>query len=457
MSVSFEEKNSMPELDKAPVDVARSSNSNGEKEIDNKMKEIALELFQNEVGNMSGIAYYQKFLFSAVTTIIQLPLTVPMAIYESCCSAKKQIALKLVAPKCSFWKPRNLSIETAFPKMWKNSLKAIEEHKATEKVAEPLVVESIYASLQEAYSSDTSASPVNFKCSVDENISLRKKMQDAHFYMETEDSIIAAIFDGHGTDGEHVAKFAAKQCHAQLSALLAENRRKFINTIHSIFEKTIDQIHEEVKKNSKWDDQGCTALVCFIDKKTRLLYTATLGDSEATSYVKVAGKMKALPHSVVRCWGSQKDALRAAVGQDDPQIAKEWPVDKYPKELRWDGINVSRSIGDVGRKGERGESIVIQKPKITIGRLQKDSVLVLACDGLKDYISENVSISENVIIEQIGKHQVSQDKGKNLANRLVTASYNKQVQDRQEMREELPRDQWYDASDNITVIAIEII
>ena len=109
----------------------------------------------------------------------------------------------------------------------------------------------------------------------------------------------------------------------------------------------------------------------------------------------------------------------------------DWPNALNPKHCRYPGpgqygLNVSRSIGDYNYTGSEEVPGLIHKPKITVNQIQAGDTLILACDGLKDYVPEN-EIVENL--------QGERDPSAKLANYAV---YNNC------------------AYDNVTVLAVNI-
>lgn len=273
--------------------------------------------------------------------------------------------------------------------MWKNSKKAIEEHDKKKSDA--------YASLHEALPSidaifnNTPTSSLTFKYSVAEAQGPRPKMEDAHFFQETDQGIIMGVLDGHG--GAEVAHYASTEFQERFFAILKQTNRN----VHQTFEILIDEIHKEIVRKPEWNNIGTTVVISFIDKQTHQIYTATLGDSEANIYRSINEQLKSIPLSCVRDWSSKSDARRASVALEDPKIAIDWPNSLNPKYLRYPspyyGINVSRSIGDVSLTGTVEKPGVIHKPKITVSQLKLGDILILGCDGLKDYVSENEIIS----------------------------------------------------------------
>lgn len=74
-------------------------------------------------------------------------------------------------------------------------------------------------------------------------------------------------------------------------------------------------------------------------------------------------------------------------------------------------LNVSRAIGD------KNYPAVSQKPKVTCCQLHPGDVLVLGCDGLKDFVSEEM------ICQMVRDHRGAEE---DLAKELITASVRRQ-------------------------------
>lgn len=213
---------------------------------------------------------------------------------------------------------------------------------------------------------------------------------------------------------------------------MTDELKKSQGNVHQAFEASLNNIQKEIiDLNLK---SGSTAVICFINKKSNLGYTSTLGDSEANIYRKIEGQLKSIPLSCVRDWGSKKDAARAAKALGDPTIATSWPKHFDPKYLRFPStsspiegavlmLNVARALGDVSFAGTKEAPGVIQMPKITVFQLETGDTLILACDGLKDYVSENE------IIDQISKSKPSI----NLAQSLVDYAINQKKINRQRL------------------------
>lgn len=283
-----------------------------------------------------------------------------------------------------FWKPHALPVDAAMRKMWQNAKKAIEEHIQKAPGAFASVCNALPS--LEVLVGPKNCSSLKFEQFAAEAQGPRAAMEDAHFFQEMEQGVIVGVLDGHG--GGQVSKFASKEFQKRFSEVFSETQ----GNVRQTFELLIDEIHKKVAKHAAWNNVGSTAVICYIDKQNHLIYTATLGDSEANIYRKMEGELKSIPLSCVRDWSSKKDAQRAAVSLEIPQIATEWPNAENPKRLRYPapnyGLNVSRSIGDFYYTGSEEMPGVIHKPKITVNQLQAGDMLILACDGLKDYVPE---------------------------------------------------------------------
>lgn len=289
-------------------------------------------------------------------------------------------------------------------KLLKNSKKAIDQHRAKE--------QHVYAPSNKVLKGPwLQNTPLNFTISKAEAIGLRRTMEDATLDKKISAGSLVGIFDGHG--GAEVAKYAAKRFPGIFSKHLAHSH----DPAHA-FDASFLEIQKNIERMPKWNCMGSTAAICFIDK-ANCAFTATLGDSEVNVYRKIKGKWKSIPLSCVRDWTSPKDAKRAAIALNSPEIAEKWP--KCPTKPRFpfptQGINVSRSLGDVYLAKWPPASIqntvqhpgVIQKAKITFNQLQKGDILIAACDGLKDFVSEKEILAKIKACENMA----------NLANELT--------------------------------------
>lgn len=245
-----------------------------------------------------------------------------------------------------------------------------------------------------------STTPVDLECVVlgKEEQGRRYQMEDAHFFQENEKGILLGVFDGH--NGIEVARYACYRFQELFFSILEDDVSKAFFTVFATIQEEIEN------KHSEWESIGSTAVVSYIEKATNYVYTATLGDSEANIYRKIGKKRKSLPLSCIRNWGTKRDAYSAKLA-----LGEAIPFKKNSKEMRHpppgisvhsgSGLNVSRALGDVLFKG------VIHSPKITLTTLLPGDILLLACDGLKDFVTEK-EILKIIEIHQ-GRYSLVED------------------------------------------------
>lgn len=315
---------------------------------------------------------------------------------------------------------------TAMKKMLKNSAKALEEHKKKDAFA--FVDSNTLPTLEFLLNSKRLFFPLSFTPCIAEAQGPRPSMEDAHFFKEIEQGVLVGVLDGHG--GNQVAKFASERFPEQFFQTLTKNQ----GNVRLTFEQSFHTIHKEIAQKKEWNRIGSTAILSFIDKYTNLVYTATLGDSEANLYRKNKdGILQSTPLSCVRDWSSTKDAKRAAIALRKPEIELNWPLAENPKGLRFPyaqyGVNVSRALGDTGICSKEQTRAISHKPKITVNKLEAGDLLVLACDGLKDYVPEKDILE---LLNQSTKEE-------NLAQKLVDYAITQK-----------------NSRDNVTVVAVKV-
>lgn len=288
----------------------------------------------------------------------------------------------------------SLSSSQSLQKMIHNQQKAVNEHAKLS----PVFASATQALPTPKALSEKEITPLKFSHHFADSIGPRPTMEDAHFTIEIEQGTLAGVFDGHG--GRQIPDYASQEFQKRFSAVLKESDGNVLKA----FERLIHEIHQEVAEKPEWSNHGSTAVICFIDKETSQIYTATLGDSEANIYREVDGSPISIPLSLVRDWTDKKDAARLekAMGLPSGHVAGRLKSGADPKEIRLclnfpaktaikerRGINVSRAIGDIHSTGTKDKPGIIHKPKITVNKLQKGDLVILACDGLKDYAPEH--------------------------------------------------------------------
>jgi serine/threonine protein phosphatase PrpC len=292
------------------------------------------------------------------------------------------------APKNSKWLPRKLPLDRAMQKMWKNTIKAIEEHRAKSHDPAYATVDEVLYSLREAEKTKRER-PLTFSFGADGQQGVRPTMEDAHFHKMIPEGLLEAVFDGHGIgDVNELVDFASNAFQKGFSAELSAAN----GNVHQAFESLIYKINEEICR--KWEGVpiGSTATIAFTDPKTGLCFVANLADSEATVMRKIKGKWKVIPLSCVRDWTSEKEALRAAINKGNPKLAHAYINEAQPKKLRPAIVNVSRALGDTRSQGTKEKPLVIAKPKISVIQLLAGDIFEIACDGKHDYVTATESV-----------------------------------------------------------------
>lgn len=219
----------------------------------------------------------------------------------------------------------------------------------------------------------------------------RRSMEDAHVILNTDRVCIAGVFDGHS--GDAVAQMAKQYFERSFLGLLDQ----YNGCISQAFNQAIQEIHSLAPRAFT----GSTVVVCSIDKQNSLVYTLTLGDSEARLYSPDQGE---IPLSCVRDWGDAKEGLRAIRYHNfnpihmshSPQTLSlsSWMASqrglskpRFPVPKGSSGTNISRSLGGRCIPGLPDNPSVIQKSKMTVFGLKEGAILVIACDGLWDFVS----------------------------------------------------------------------
>lgn len=284
-------------------------------------------------------------------------------------------------------------------KMRINSLKAYQEHRELPQEGDLRCRDAYFLGdlplVEEIVSRKENPLTADYWCDY-ENQGPRGSMEDSHFVTRRKHQILAGVFDGHAlqrsADGAGVARYAKEKFEKEFLARLPGQG----GDVKSVFETFTDEVHREVLTHPEWNDVGCTAVVCFVDLQAHCVYTATLGDSEANLYRAVGEnrEVHSLPLSLVRNWASpkeraRKDAIYERYSEDVRQNL-DGRVQKKPTFTNEEGtrIEVARSIGDSQMVEVADLPAVSHKPKVTVYPVEPGDQMILACDGLKDYVPE---------------------------------------------------------------------
>lgn len=322
---------------------------------------------------------------------------------------------------------RASSIEETIIKAKKNLQKALCQHVQRASSTS----RNAYIDWEEIFSSEAlerARDPLLFSIEEASEKGRREEMEDASFHLDLPEAVIAGVFDGHG--GKEVA-LKARQLVKKwfLGAWIGSGKNPRV-----AFERVLSAIHKEVIKTEELRYMGSTALICFIDKQNNLLFTATVGDSEATIYRRSGATIKAIPLSLLNDWKDPKEARRAAKALENEEIKTNWPKANarelrmprpiwregtliYPSIYRENGvikyrdaafgsINLSRALGDFHYLGTREKPILLHKPKVTVCLIEQGDILLLACDGLRECGDrEGECMQEEEIIREIELHE----------------------------------------------------
>lgn len=354
-------------------------------------------------------------------------------------------------------------------RLQKNSLKAIFEH-AKEAKFDPHLCKNSTA----LPALNGPALPFKVEWSHYEIHGNRRKMEDHSLYLDNEDRILIGIFDGHG--GAKVSKIAKENFEHNFDQALREQQGDIHEAVKQVaYGITTDILYndqletpdassgselsepsseissesedsESIKPNKPPKEdlkkQGSTAVISYIDKKTNLIYTATLGDSETYIYRKTGDTLQAIPLSVIRNWASEKDAERAEKAY--PGAKEIWEGMKakkrrFPPVHEGKALNVSRAFGDQEFSSKaldlEAPPAISTKFKITVQKLLPGDIVLAACDGLWDYTKKHEYIVKDIIddTKNTNPHYT-------LSLRIAFNAYKERK-----------------SSDNISVIALKII
>lgn len=339
-----------------------------------------------------------NFKDTQITTPIPTPTSGPkfrqLTVHElQMCSSS------LTAP----WRPHPLSAGKMRGKMWKNAQKALCEHLAAAKGEESRAYAPLEKALPEKLLSYTGAeAPLQFTTYSPTSSSSRSSSETVHLCLELPQGLLACIFDG--LHGKKLAEFAKTYVERHFKRHLDH----YHDLAHPALEEMFHQIHIQSTPLHK---QGATSVVCYINKNTQEVYTATLGPCEATIYRSIDQKLQSIPLSCVRNWASVKDACRASQALDAPSILVDWPQ-QNPKKLRFPlseaGVSFSRALGE-----QDSAPAISHKPKISLNQVCPGDIIILTSNEIKSVINE----------KEI--HQLIGANPPNLAQHLVDLAFEK--------------------------------
>jgi serine/threonine protein phosphatase PrpC len=233
-----------------------------------------------------------------------------------------------------------------------------------------------------------------------EDIGSRSSMEDAHFYVATEYGLLAGVFDGHA--GSRTAQSIA----SAFPQIFEEQMRLSDRHVRYAFTKTFEILH---KAFFDIYDDGSAGVVSLIDVESNLIYTATLGDSEASISRCIDDEYSLIPLSCVRDWTCKKeyergaasfkaDKKRAEAFRSEMSTLKQKHLRYSPNKVANDarfpydgnpGPNLSRAFGDKPFFTYNNVDVMSCKPKISVQYLRPGDLVLIACDGLWDYLDKH--------------------------------------------------------------------
>jgi serine/threonine protein phosphatase PrpC len=223
--------------------------------------------------------------------------------------------------------------------------------------------------------------PLQLQISLAEDQGRRPEMEDASFHCQIPEGFLMGIFDGHGDKGL-IAKKAADIFKTSFSTM-AQN---YPDDFKEIFKEISTLTHTSITDNTG----GTTSLVCYFDPISHRLHISNLGDGKAKLFRKKDNTIQCFPISIHRDWVSPKDIARV---RDifDTKTFDRWIKEPNPKKRRFPcqlmGINTSRSMGD-NSMHFNGKSAISHTPRVTCIQCKEDDLLVMGCDGLWDFVTD---------------------------------------------------------------------
>lgn len=224
------------------------------------------------------------------------------------------------------------------------------------------------------------ASPVSVGAASDCNTQWRRTMEDTHVFMHdfggVQGQTYMAVFDG------HAGKFAAEWCRDHLHEYVAaEMAARPDAAIPEVFNAAFLEADDELTRaaQSNTTRSGCTAVVALVRDESageatqRMLYVANVGDARA----------------VLRRGASAIRLSYDHKGSDALEIERVMEQGGFIHANRVNGVlAVTRSLGDHLMK-----DYVMGTPFTSAVRLTpEDSLLVMACDGLWDIVSDQLAV-----------------------------------------------------------------
>lgn len=275
----------------------------------------------------------------------------------------------------------------------------------------------------------------------------RPANEDHHVIFSTSLGEVFAVFDGHGdldqkrlaTGQDQLGKELAKQASHLLEARLPTLIQSCNYNIQQAFKRWCG----ECQKALPTVRAGTTAVFCLFEKANHSLHTATVGDSKAFLFRKKNETISTTALSPEVNWSIPEAEMRVQQILDPAEFEK-WKSETQPKKRYFPpsrGINLSSSLGDKCMHID-GKTAISHEPDYKQIQTEHDDIVVIACDGVWDYVDSNELI-QNVIQPNWDHLHV------NLAKAVSNFAFEAQ-------RIKTQNFQASSKGDNITVIAIRV-
>jgi len=222
----------------------------------------------------------------------------------------------------------------------------------------------------------TFTSVKDFGVSSDQNWKHRRRMEDAHYmedgFMKDPKRGFFAVYDGHG--GKEAALFCSKNLHLVVEEFLNKEDPSIFHQpeeVLKILRKVYLETDSRIKSSSVPSHHGCTSVTCLLVRTvdSKFLFTANAGDARA-----------------VLCRDGKAIRLTAEHKASDEDEAKRIiEQGGFIVNGRVNGqIMITRSLGDHLMK-----EFIIGDPHLNYQELSdKDTHLIVACDGLWDVVED---------------------------------------------------------------------
>ncbi len=296
---------------------------------------------------------------------------------------------------------------TPYARLTLNTRAAFEDHKVDASVVD--------------LSIERRASPLVFEHAEHAIQGVRESMEDVSFCVDLPLGKLVGVFDGHG--GAKVAQTAAKQFPLIFPVKLEESK----GDVETAFRETFHQIQiliqepgieyqkgllEKLKKHStaavyrehrnkeKPITVGAAASVVFIDKKNRA-FVATLGDTHTFVFKREREKTQVYPLSPNLTFKKKEEARRVGVLAYkinplhtlyfDANLISGTDVDCDSLYSPLSATNCSRALETLPDPG------VSHEPVVSVLQLNRDSVVLIGCDGVWKFVDKPKHFMREVI------------------------------------------------------------